>query len=90
MYNSKFDLDMLPKISFMYVPFYFLTIFFNFSKFEAISANSGKATSAVGSPKASIVFGPFAKTEFFINAGEGFHSNDARAEWLSTRDVLGK
>ena len=40
--------------------------------------NSGKATSAIGSPKASIVFGPFAKTEFFINAGEGFHSNDAR------------
>ncbi|MFX6234579.1 TonB-dependent receptor, partial [Acinetobacter baumannii] len=32
----------------------------------------------IGSPKASIVFGPFAKTEFFINAGEGFHSNDAR------------
>ncbi len=41
-------------------------------------ANSGKATSSIGSPKASIVFGPFAKTEFFINAGEGFHSNDAR------------
>lgn len=42
------------------------------------SANSGKATSSIGSPKASIVLGPFAKTEFFINAGEGFHSNDAR------------
>lgn len=42
------------------------------------SANSGKATASIGSPKASIVFGPFAKTEFFINAGEGFHSNDAR------------
>lgn len=41
-------------------------------------ANSGKASSTIGSPKASIVFGPFAKTEFFINAGEGFHSNDAR------------
>ena len=41
-------------------------------------ANAGKATSSIGSPKASIVFGPFAKTEFFINAGEGFHSNDAR------------
>lgn len=42
------------------------------------AVNSGKATSSIGSPKASIVFGPFAKTEFFINAGEGFHSNDAR------------
>lgn len=40
--------------------------------------NSGSETASIGSPKASIVFGPFAKTEFFINAGEGFHSNDAR------------
>lgn len=41
-------------------------------------ANSGNATASIGSPKLSIVFGPFAKTELFINAGEGFHSNDAR------------
>lgn len=42
------------------------------------AANSGRAQAAIGSPKAGIVFGPFYKTEFFINAGEGFHSNDAR------------
>lgn len=42
------------------------------------AANSGKASAGIGSPKAGIVFGPFAKTEFYINAGEGFHSNDAR------------
>lgn len=42
------------------------------------AANSGKANAGIGSPKAGIVFGPFAKTEFYINAGEGFHSNDAR------------
>lgn len=41
-------------------------------------ANSGNANSSIGSPKLSLVFGPFNKTEFFINAGEGFHSNDAR------------
>lgn len=41
-------------------------------------ANSGNATASIGSPKLSVVFGPFAKTELFINAGEGFHSNDAR------------
>lgn len=40
--------------------------------------NSGNATASIGSPKVGAVFGPFAKTEFFINAGEGFHSNDAR------------
>ena len=41
-------------------------------------ANSGNATASIGSPKVGAVFGPFAKTEFFVNAGEGFHSNDAR------------
>ena len=28
-------------------------------------------------PQGGLVFGPFAKTEFFLNAGLGFHSNDA-------------
>ena len=41
-------------------------------------ANSGNANAFMGSPKLTVVLGPFAKTEFFINAGEGFHSNDAR------------
>jgi outer membrane receptor protein involved in Fe transport len=41
-------------------------------------ANSGSANAFIGSPKFGVVFGPFAKTELFINAGEGFHSNDAR------------
>ena len=40
--------------------------------------NSGKATAVMGSPKLAMVFGPFARTEFFLNAGNGFHSNDAR------------
>jgi outer membrane receptor protein involved in Fe transport len=42
------------------------------------SANSGSALAFIGSPKFGLVLGPFAKTEFFVNAGEGFHSNDAR------------
>lgn len=29
-------------------------------------------------PKASIVFGPWAKTEFYLSAGRGFHSDDLR------------
>lgn len=41
-------------------------------------ANSGQANAFIGSPKFGVVLGPFAKTEFFVNAGEGFHSNDAR------------
>ena len=30
------------------------------------------------SPKFTLVLGPWEKTEFFFNAGQGFHSNDAR------------
>jgi hypothetical protein len=40
--------------------------------------NSGSASGARLSPKLSVILGPWAKTEFFINAGKGFHSNDAR------------
>ena len=32
----------------------------------------------ITSPKASLIFGPWSKTEFFVNYGQGFHSNDAR------------
>ena len=40
--------------------------------------NSGKKAAAMDSPKLAIVLGPWEKTEFFIDAGEGFHSTDAR------------
>ena len=43
-----------------------------------IPENSGRATAALASPKGSVVFGPFSRTEFFLSAGRGFHSNDAR------------
>ena len=41
-------------------------------------AASGRISANRLSPKASLIFGPWAKTEFFANAGRGFHSNDAR------------
>ena len=40
--------------------------------------NSGAATAFLPSPKLSVILGPWAQTEFFANAGRGFHSNDAR------------
>ncbi len=40
--------------------------------------NSGTASAFKLSPKLSLILGPWAKTEFFFNAGQGFHSNDAR------------
>jgi hypothetical protein len=43
-----------------------------------IPENTGSAAASKLSPKLSLIFGPWAKTEFFINTGRGFHSNDAR------------
>jgi hydrogenase/urease accessory protein HupE len=40
--------------------------------------NSGVAHSSLVSPKLSLIAGPWAKTETFLNWGRGFHSNDAR------------
>jgi hypothetical protein len=42
------------------------------------AANSGKASDTMLSPSLGLVFGPWARTEFYLNAGRGFHSNDAR------------
>ncbi len=41
-------------------------------------ANSGTKNDAIISPKMALVFGPWNNTEYYINAGYGFHSNDAR------------
>jgi hypothetical protein len=40
--------------------------------------NTGSATKFLPSPKASLIFGPWAKTEFYVQGGFSFHSNDAR------------
>jgi outer membrane receptor protein involved in Fe transport len=34
-------------------------------------------------PKGSLIFGPWNKTEFYLSAGRGFHSNDTRAGTLA-------
>lgn len=40
--------------------------------------DAGSARQTLASPKLSVVLGPWARTELFLNAGRGFHSNDAR------------
>ena len=40
--------------------------------------NSGVSSSVKASPKLSLILGPWAQTEVFVNTGRGFHSNDAR------------
>jgi outer membrane receptor protein involved in Fe transport len=45
--------------------------------------NSGSVTAFIPSPKLSLVFGPFDKTEYYFNIGTGFHSNDARGATIT-------
>ena len=51
---------------------------FDFDVASNIAANSGRAHDSIASPKLAIVLGPWAQTELFIDAGRGFHANDAR------------
>ena len=46
-------------------------------------ANSGRASDSIASPKLSLIFGPWAKTEYYFNVGSGFHSNDARGATIT-------
>ncbi|MGK5073016.1 TonB-dependent receptor [Janthinobacterium sp. ZB1P44] len=51
---------------------------YRFNVASSIAGNSGAASGHVVSPKLSLILGPWSKTEFFVNYGKGFHSNDAR------------
>lgn len=47
-------------------------------------AVTGKVDEARPSVKGNLIVGPWADTEVFLNAGSGFHSNDARAVVMNT------
>lgn len=53
------------------------------------AANSGSAHDQRVSPKLSLVFGPWAQTEIFLNGGYGFHSNDGRGATISVDPASG-
>ena len=52
-------------------------------------ANSGNTTEAIFSPKLSLIFGPWASTELYLNGGFGFHSNDARGTTITVDPKTG-
>lgn len=52
--------------------------------------NSGNASDSIVSPKLSMIVGPWAKTEFYVNAGYGFHSNDGRGTTISVDPSTGE
>ena len=51
--------------------------------------NSGKANASIGNPKLNLIFGPWAKTEYYVNLGGGFHSNDARGATIAVDPKTG-
>ncbi|WP_228520090.1 TonB-dependent receptor [Methylophilus sp. QUAN] len=52
---------------------------YQFDVKSSLAGNAGHVGDGITSPKFSVIFGPWANTEFFYNIGKGFHSNDARA-----------
>lgn len=51
--------------------------------------NNGVRYASMASPKLGLTFGPWAKTEFYLNGGLGFHSNDARGVNTQVDPVTG-
>nr|MBL8409967.1 TonB-dependent receptor [Dechloromonas sp.] len=51
---------------------------YDFSVDSSLGDNSGKANDQMVTPKLSLVFGPWQRSEIYLNYGHGFHSNDAR------------
>jgi hydrogenase/urease accessory protein HupE len=51
------------------------------------SENSGTSATLLPSPKLSLIFGPWAKTEFYAQGGFSFHSNDGRGASQSVEPI---
>jgi len=57
--------------------------FYNARVDSDLAGNSRTTSARIGSPKLSFIFGPFDRTEYFLNYGQGFHSNDARGTTIT-------
>ncbi len=51
---------------------------------------AGRKQSGQVSPKVNLILGPWYKTEFFVNYGVGFHSNDARSAVTDASSALAR
>lgn len=52
------------------------------------AANTGRTRDAIASPSLGVAAGPWARTEFYFNVGNGFHSNDARGNVAQTQGLV--
>lgn len=60
--------------------------FFNVTSLVT-TANTGTALKVLPSPKLSLTFGPWFDTEFYLQAGFSFHSNDGRGATQTVQPV---
>ena len=52
--------------------------------------NGGAGVDSIVSPKLTAILGPWQQTEFYVNWGEGFHSNDVRSATISVDPRTGE
>ena len=64
--------------------------FYDFEVESGTEANSGRADDMLVNPKLSLVLGPWLRTEIYLNAGQSFHSNDARGVTIAIDPVSGE
>jgi outer membrane receptor protein involved in Fe transport len=62
---------------------------YQFSVVSDNALNAGDGSDALVSPKFGAIFGPWRGTELYVNAGTGFHSNDARGATIRVDPVTG-
>jgi hypothetical protein len=62
---------------------------YQFSVTSDNALNSGDGADGLVSPKVGAIFNPWTGTEIYVNAGTGFHSNDARGATIVVDAVTG-
>jgi hypothetical protein len=63
---------------------------YQFSVASDNSLNSGHGSDGLVSPKVGAIVGPWSGTELYVNAGTGFHSNDARGAAITVDPISGE
>jgi hypothetical protein len=63
--------------------------YFHWNVNANLPQNSGELGRSIASPKLSMIFGPWDKTEFFINGGYGYHTNDIRGSTTTVDTATG-
>jgi hypothetical protein len=53
-----------------------------------IPANGGTNNQGIASPKLNLAFGPWSDTEFYLNGGFGYHSNDGRGTTIAVGEYV--